>query len=89
MYHGTPTRAKLNEIPKTLHQIVTQCFQTRTGIASYYGTDDANFAKSLILAITYRATLQNRTNHNKYNIMTTKHPPSSPPTASSESIMKK
>ena len=73
------SRARLHEIPKTLHQIVTQRVQTRTDIASYYGTNDTNFAKSLILAITYGATLQNKTNHKKYNIMTTKHPPSFPP----------
>ena len=53
------SRAKLNEILKALHQIVTQRVQTRTNIALYYGTDDTNFAKSLTLAITYGATLQN------------------------------
>ena len=58
-------RAKLNVIPKALHQIVTQRVQTITNIASYYGTDDTTVAKSLMLAITYGATTQKKTNHNK------------------------
>ena len=36
------SRAKLNEIPKTLQQIVIQRVQTRTDILPYYGTDDTN-----------------------------------------------
>ena len=42
------SRAKPNEVPKALLQIVTKRVQTRTGIALYYGTDGMNFAKSLI-----------------------------------------